>query len=260
MSTDIAAPALPREGRFVGVDVVDLTADRLRNRRLSRRFLERVFTEEERDRIDAAEDPVAETWTLWASKEAGFKVASKILGNPPVFRHRAFQVTDPPRNPQTTLRYRDIVLDLTVRADPDRIVVHAWNDPSSLVMVSEMSCDEAEAVLEFREPFEEWCEAHFSRAERDAVHSRPSAFVRLLARRDAARFLDVAEDRLAVRCTPGRIGRRPPFLYLDGEELSFADLSFSHHGGQLAWALTLPWTSPSQPPDTRSDPGPSGRA
>lgn len=237
--------AIPRAmGCYVGVDVVDLTADRLRERGLSRRFVERVFSESERARIESASDRLVETWSLWAAKEAGFKVVSKLLGAPPVFEHRAFEVRDAPGQLITSLRYRDVQLDLTVRAEGNQVVVHAWNDPSSLVMVSQMQMDAAREALGFEEPFGDWCEDRFSAEERDALHSRASAFVRLLARRDAAHFLNLGEDRLSIRCRPGPTGQRPPYLYLDGQEMSAADLSFSHHGTCLAWALIVPWTAP----------------
>jgi phosphopantetheinyl transferase (holo-ACP synthase) len=226
---------------YVGVDVVDLTADRLRDRGLSQRFLDRVFTEGERARIEVAADEVIETWSLWAAKEAAFKVVSKVLGAPPVFEHRAFEVTDAPGCPPSQVRYEDVRVALTVRADPEHVVVHGWNDPSSLVMVAEMDQDRARDLLEFREPFDTWCVTHFTPEERDALHSRASAFVRLLARRDAARFLDLEEKRLSIRAGPGTTGRRPPFLFIDGRESPSTDLSFSHHGNRLAWALTLPW-------------------
>ncbi len=230
----------PSEG-YVGVDVVDLTADRLRNRGLSPRFLDRVFTDAERARIEAADDDVSETWSLWAAKEAAFKVVSKILGTPPVFEHKAFEVIDAPGTPATEVRYGDFRVALTARADSQHVVVHAWNDPSSLVMVSEMAQDAAQDLLEFREPFDAWCGTRFTPEEREALHSRASAFVRLLARRDAARFLDVQETRLSIRAGPGPTGRRPPYLFVDGRESPSTDLSFSHHGNRLAWALTLPW-------------------
>jgi phosphopantetheinyl transferase (holo-ACP synthase) len=226
----------------VGIDVVDLTADRIRTREPNARFLERVFTETERSRIESASDRMIEVWSLWAAKEAGFKVISKLEGSPPVFEHRAFEVVDAPGAPLRTLRYRGLRLDLTVRVEPDHLVVHAWNDPSSLVLVSEMSLTAAREELGFVEPFDAWCERLLSPDERDAVHSQASAFVRILARRDAARFLDLSEERLSIRCPAGQVGRRPPFLYLDGGEMSSADVSFSHHGRQLAWALSVPWS------------------
>jgi phosphopantetheine--protein transferase-like protein len=243
MDVDPSPTIPPPHGSYVGIDVVDLTTDRIRTRELGPRFLQRVFTEAERSRIESAPDPTAETWTLWAAKEAGFKVISKVLGSPPVFEHRSFEVTDPPGQAVRALRYRDFRLDLTVWTELDHIVVHAWNDPSAVVLVSRISLDAAREVLDFAEPFDVWCERMLSADERNSVHSHASAFVRLLARRDAARFLDLEEARLSIRCPPGEPGRRPPFLYLDGEELSSADVSFSHHGSQLAWALSTPWAA-----------------
>lgn len=241
MDADRSSTSSPLTDGYVGVDIVDLTADRLRDRGLSQRFLDRVFTDAERDRIEAAVDAVSETWSLWAAKEAAFKVVSKLLGAPPVFEHKAFEVTDAPGTPPSEVRYRDVRVALTARAYPEHVVVHAWNDPSSLVMVSEMGQDAAQDLLEFSEPFDAWCRTHFTAEEQEALHSRASAFVRLLARRDAARFLDLEETRLSIRAGPGTTGRRPPYLFVDGRESPSTDVSFSHHGNRLAWALTLPW-------------------
>lgn len=241
------------KGRFVGVDVVDLGVDELRDRTRDGRFLDRVFTAGEQTRIRAAADPDVELWSLWAAKEAAFKVASKVLGAPPVFRHRAFEVRDPPGTPVAVVTYGDHAFRVTTQVDDTRVVVHAWSHPASMILVCDMDLAEAEALLGVGEPFQDWQARRMSPEERESAHSRASALVRVLARRDAARHLELPEDRLTIQCVPGPTGRRPPFIHLDGVPLADADVSLSHHGRRLAWALELPWAPvQAESPSTRS--------
>jgi phosphopantetheine--protein transferase-like protein len=245
--------------RFVGVDVVDLGVGHVRDRTRDARFLERVFTDVERARIRAAADPEVELWSLWAAKEAAFKVASKVLGAPPVFRHRAFEVRDPPGTAAAAVTYRERAFPITTQVDDTRVVVHAWSHPSSMILVCDLEVGEAEALLGVGEPFEDWRAQRMSPEELESAHSRASALVRILARRDAARHLDLPERRVTIQCVPGPTGRRPPFLHLDGAPLGDADVSLSHHGRRLAWALDLPW-SPIREPDSTTARSASGPA
>ena len=98
----------------MGVDVVDLTDPRTRDRSGDSRFLDRVFAPGERARIRAAADPSREVWVLWAAKEAAFKVVSKLQGEIPVFHHAAYQVSDEPGRPVSALRYGDTRLEVGV--------------------------------------------------------------------------------------------------------------------------------------------------
>lgn len=73
---------------LVGDDVVDLDDPSIA--RAHPRFAERVCSEDERARVATSPDLL---WTLFAAKEAAYKIAAKqALGPPPVFAHRAFVV------------------------------------------------------------------------------------------------------------------------------------------------------------------------
>jgi len=72
--------------------------------------------------------------------------------------------------------------------------------------------------------------------EAEAVHHRASAAVRLAARAALSAALSVDEARLEIVCAPGPVGRRPPEVLLDGSA-SAADVSLSHHGRWIAWAI-----------------------
>lgn len=231
----------PRSG-FVGVDVVDLTRHRATSRSRDQRFLDRVFTGREQERIRVSPDPEVEVWILWAAKEAAFKVLTKVAGTPPVFRHRAFETTDEPGDPARVLRHESGSVHLGVHADAHRVMVHAWDDPSSLVVASHLTVERASHELAVCEPLERWQSGRFAPEELDAVHGVSSALVRLLARREAAALLRLPEERLSIVCPPGPTGLRPPYLHLDGAPLQGVDLSLSHDGAHLAWALRIPWT------------------
>ncbi len=61
---------------------------------MDRRFIARVFTPEEQERIDRSESPDATLWMLWAAKEAAFKAVSKLKPGLS-FTHRVYAVTSP---------------------------------------------------------------------------------------------------------------------------------------------------------------------
>ena len=223
----------------VGVDVVDLQDPRARDRSGDDRFLERVFTASERERIRLSDNPALEVWVLWAAKEAGFKVASKVLSRPPVFQHAAFSVSDPPGTSASRLTYEGVSVHLGVDLHPHRVMVWAWNGPSPEILVAQCRIQEALGSLALSGRLEEWQADRFSPLELDAIHGLPSALVRLLARRDAARMLRVGENHLAITCSPGVTGQRPPYLELDGTRIPGVDVSLSHAGEQLAWAVRI---------------------
>jgi hypothetical protein len=61
----------------VGNDIVDLNAPGNAGKSRDSRFLDRVFTEGERQRIAGASSPDRLLWMLWAAKEAAYKALSR---------------------------------------------------------------------------------------------------------------------------------------------------------------------------------------
>lgn len=236
MTRTPAGPVL-EAGRFVGVDVVDLTAPRTMERASDARFLQRVFSPEERERIRVSPAPDRVLWTIWAAKEAAFKVISKMAGSPPVFRHADFRVAGPPDAPIRHVRCGSAEVEVGMDSDDRRILVWAWNGSSPEILVARSSVEDALALLGLDRDRERWEESALHPEERDAVHSLASALVRIMARRDAAHVLGVPRERLAIVCPPGDPGRRPPFLHQGGKPAPEVDLSLSHDGDELAWAI-----------------------
>ncbi|HEX9885423.1 MAG TPA: 4'-phosphopantetheinyl transferase superfamily protein [Longimicrobiales bacterium] len=216
---------------FVGNDVVDLDDPRCQGKAADARFLQRIFTREERERIQEAGDPDHSLWVQWAAKEAAFKVVSKVLGTPPSFRHTDFRVEFSEEG-LGAVAYGELLIpfdDIPTFAS-DRIHVLAWSGSRS---VAEGELEIGIAVLDPDEPSPE---ARLSERERASVHSTASAWVRVHAREHAARLLGAEEGGLEIVCDPGPSGRVPPRLLAGGEPIP-VDVTLSHHGRFVAWAL-----------------------
>lgn len=231
---------------LVGNDVVDLRDPRCSGKSADQRFVERVFTDREAAGIQDAADPDRRLWLFWTAKEATFKVISKLLGSPPPFEHAAFRVrlTDEgsdDRPPRGLVRYRGTEVPFLVEGAPDRIHTLAWHGhegpgPDRI----------SRGVRTFRRQGEtesaDWRSAlreRFSDREWASIHTPASALVRVRARRALARFLDVEEGEVEIVSDEGPPGRTPPRVLLRGQRCR-VDVSLSHHGRFLAWALAVP--------------------
>jgi phosphopantetheinyl transferase len=215
----------------IGNDVMDLADPRCGDRLADRRFMTRIFAEPERQWIQAADRPVQALWSLWAAKEAAYKVVSKRLGTAPAFEHAAFVVAPEPSATAGAVTYGDFVIpfrDVAPQDDEKRPFVHvvAWgpSEPGGWTA----SCVPLPAEPAPRERLTE--------RESSAVYSESSAWVRILAKRRIASQLRLESSRIQIVCGPGRPGRMPPQLWIDGAP-SDLDVSLSHHGGWVSWAV-----------------------
>ena len=232
---------------FVGVDVVDLRDRRCDGKVHDARFLTRVLNDVERGALAAAPDPTATLWRLWAAKEAAFKVVSKVRGAPPAFVHAAFCVDLP--GPQSrsglgNVEWEDVSVFIYWREMPGRIAALAWNGVAADGPPEWAWGAAADIDPEPTAPMDMLLEK-LSERERPPVHSRNSALVRLAARAALARALEVDEARVEVVCGEGPKGHVPPEALIDGRAAP-ADVSFSHHGEWLAWAIRPTGPRPAQ--------------
>ena len=230
----------PEQRLFVGMDVVDVRDRRCVGKANDVRFLSRVLSDAERRALATVPDPDVALWCFWAAKEAAFKVASKVRGQPPAFVHAAFRVALPV--PLTdgalgSVDWEDLSVFVRWHQMPGRVAALAWN-----------------GVVTDRPPEWDWGAAanldpdpaapmealllNLSKRERRPVHARNSALVRLAARAALARGLGVDETRVEIVCREGPKGRVPPEVLIDGKAAP-ADVSLSHHGEWLAWAIRL---------------------
>ena len=184
---------------WIGNDVVDLAEPGVAGKERDRRFMDRVFTPEERERILEAAAPTIALWKTWAAKETAFKIASKLREGL-VFAHRAFEVEADPAGQRARVRFDD--LDIRVRWETGARL-HPLHRPARQgaqfavpVAGSEgggaVAADRphaADGLLDWRRFFSgivhegQALHGELSDAEQASVHSTASARARLLARR-----------------------------------------------------------------------------
>ena len=216
--------------RVVGNDVVDLRDPRTVGKAGDARFLARVLDQGELAAVAGSPHPDEALWMHWAGKEATYKVVSKLRDEPPVFVHRDFVVGGEGVDHEGS-RYP---LQITRHG----AVLHALScagAPLTGVLPGMGRLDQPDA------PWSGSLEVLRSRLtdrEADPVHSLASAAVRLGARAALSDVMAVEERRLEIVCAPGATGRRPPRVLLDGSPAT-ADVSLSHHGDWIAWAILL---------------------
>jgi phosphopantetheine--protein transferase-like protein len=109
---------------LVGNDVVDLDDPQIARSHERERFVARICTPAERARLAASPLLARKTllWTLFAAKEAAYKIAAK-LGPAPGFAHKRFEVAadlESVRDVQTAT-----TMHLTIEVDETRGFIHA---------------------------------------------------------------------------------------------------------------------------------------
>lgn len=243
---------------LVGNDVVDLAAPRTRRRAIDRRFIDRVFAADEQEAISISDDPLIEVWSRWAAKETGFKVISKLIGQPPPFVHRAFRVAWSAQERAGKTCAETVIRSGVVRYEPPdapgtgdvleaTVSVALRGERLHSVGFGTRGEDPGDVHLESRvevldSPGSVWTGSleeltpRFTDRELDAVYSRQSAAVRLGARAHLVEVLEVTEERIEIVCAPGPTSQRPPSVLLDGEQAR-VDVSLSHDGQWISWAI-----------------------
>jgi len=216
---------------LIGNDVVDLRDPESDPRSLHPRFDARVFAPREREQISQSPDPNRERWSLWAAKEAAYKVARKISGetifSPVRFEVRLGAVSVlrdaeegwPVR--RGTVRHGDHEYELQVFQSADHIHALVNRGLSS-------GFDVVSGVSRLQSS---------DRTPTDAA--APGRAARALARRSLAAHSRRDEAVLEIR----REGRIPCF-FAHGRPLA-DDLSLSHHGDFVAFVFASP--KPSEP-------------
>lgn len=208
---------------LVGNDVVDLATEWARDRFQDRRFLDKVFSEAEQDAIRRFRNPNLLLWSLWACKEACYKIVRKLDPG----------VSFLPRQYRTSL----------VASGRSRFSSGSVDTPTGRIAVTVEAGDEfihSLGVLGNSSPWDKVVHQVLplgTRAVRD--EEQPARF-------ESLRIREAVKQRLSdlLGCEPGRIrivrrkgvrGLGPPTVWVDGKETN-TDLSMSHDGRFLAFA------------------------
>ena len=236
-------------GLWVGNDVVDLTDPRCAGKADSRRFLARVFAPDEAVRIRRSSTPDRTLWLLWAAKESAYKVVSKALGAPPPFVHAAFRVecqVTARRRVSGHVDYGVHAIPFLADVRPGSIHAVAWWSPAghgpdaTLPASLSWTVRSVAKALPGRgsSDLDELRVRAFTERERGAVHSVPSAAVRVAARAELARRLELPVQSLEIVCVGGQLGRTPPRVLVEGGPAD-VDVSLSHHHDLVAWVTRV---------------------
>ncbi len=187
---------------MIGNDVVDLADPESRPGASHPRFDARVFGPDELAALAAEPEPARLRWTLWAAKEAGYKVARKLAPRT-IFAPRRFQVRLGAGG-VGHVHWEGAALPLRVASGPDWVHAIVSSPGAGAIRTRRLALPPA---------------------------SSPGAAVREHALRALTGLLG----------GPLAIGKadRIPFLHRNGRRLG-ADLSLSHHGRYAAWACELP--------------------
>jgi phosphopantetheinyl transferase (holo-ACP synthase) len=248
------------KGSYVGNDVMDLKDPRCRDRAPGDRLVTRILATEEQLALERTAD--LESWRLalwahWAAKEAAYKVWSKVLPGSGPFVPRALVAeleispSDSAGVAHITGAVRETGGAPSVRvsgvSDARYVHVVGWSGPTDgplggrvetgLDEVAEDSID----VTGLRD--------RFTVAEWDGVRSRPGAVVRLLARERVRAIIESrgsaghsngeATDVQIITSGAAR-GSTAPKIRIADREMPGWDVSLSHHGRYVAWALLVP--------------------
>ncbi len=122
----------------VGNDVVDLGDPQIAEHHLRARFIERVCAREEADR---ARGDKRALWSLFAAKEAAYKVLVK-LGQPVGFAHREIVVAEGWRS----VAFRGVRLDLHLEGDDEHVHAVASLDAAPVSAVRHATGDQSRAA------------------------------------------------------------------------------------------------------------------
>jgi phosphopantetheine--protein transferase-like protein len=237
---------------WIGNDVVDLAEPGVAGKEHDRRFMDRVFTPEERERILAAAAPTLALWKTWSAKETAFKIASKLREGL-VFAHQQFEVVpddswEPERAAGEAIGQWASVyfegFEIKVRWDTACDYIHCigqlarQGDADALRTARELP-GHARPVLSRIVSEGHRLPGALSRAEQASVHSTASERVRLLARRLMDRWEQTLQGAEIVRSWRAW-GWSAPVISRGGEPVPGFDVSLSHDGRFVAVVLTGP--------------------
>jgi phosphopantetheinyl transferase len=203
---------------LIGNDIVDLTDPRAAGKSRDIRFMDRVFTTNERQAIFNHNNRDVFLWSLWAGKETAYKAICKV--------HPA--VSSSPR------RY-EIELFPSAGLVPERGVAHT---PFGLVSIrlfvrsDHLHCVGVTDGLGMDSVMWDVLKVDQRRSSQDYQ----SNIARKMIKRKASCYLNESPGTMEIIRTRGCHGLEPPVLYVRKTKTPI-DISMSHDGRFVACAL-----------------------
>lgn len=206
------------------------------------RFLKKILTDSEIERVAASADPDAALWSFWACKEAAYKVLNKQTGRA-VFMPRRWSVCFRGDSPVAEVSRAELPKGLAEGCDPtvfsagdvlleDKhfVPVRLFNAPTYVHCLAADRLD----VLNLAVWRVEILPEGYDQQGGDA-----SLWVRSCLVRDLSEHLRVEERLLEIRRVPRNNGElQPPAVYYKGAPAG-VDVSLSHDGDYVAYAFMV---------------------
>lgn len=201
---------------YVGNDVVDLRDPANAGKSKNSRFLKKILTDTEIEFIKKMERPVAALWSLWACKEAAYKV--KIKSFPDIlFIPRRWQVVF--NKLQSEYSEGEVIIP-----GKGSVYIRLFSNNQYVHCVGADSFDVLDQVIWSVEALPEEKEIN------------PSLFLRDRLGKKLAKNLSLNFHDIRIRRTKINGEFQQPRIYVGGKETDI-DISLSHDGRFVAYAF-----------------------
>jgi len=208
---------------------VDLTNPQARGKNRDTRFIDRVFSEDERQQILNCSEPDFLLWSLWAGKETGYKAICKANAD----------VTSAPRRyevkldiPEKIVREDESFISGVVETpyDPVFIRIFAGNDYIHCIGIAGRS-GAINSVIRGVQKIKKMQEGEIRHSPNAA-----SVRVRELAKRKISSHLKQDIEDIDILRLKGPRGLGSPIVSIKGNK-AVVDISLSHDGNFVSYAF-----------------------
>lgn len=206
----------------VGNDIVDLFTKGTAGRAKDNRFVDRILTDDEKKVLFCRqESPDSLLWALWAAKETAFKAVNKSFPD----------ISSAPRRYAVTLQAQSLKSK----------IAGCVNTPAGAVAVSIFIRDTHIHCIGTTGNPDDLDNVVFGTKRMDAeseelLYRQQSVQVRKLAKEKIARCFNMDTGNIDIRRSRQKKQPGPPVIRFNDRE-SFMDISLSHHGRYVAFAV-----------------------
>lgn len=225
---------------YVGNDIVNLNDPYARKKSANIRFLNRVFTPNERKLIDRASVPDSAVWSIWAAKEAAYKAVSQ----------KGAAVSSSPLSYEIDLHLGGDAsapcCEGAVVTPGGHVFFRAACGADFVHCIAVDSPDNWGRIV--------WGMQRFDPENRSLAWTPDESLsARTAARRRLAAVYRVNVDEIEIRRRPGAAGANPPAAYFQGRVMP-GSLSLSHDFPFTAYAFTVESGTPDLFPFRKAHP------
>lgn len=201
---------------YVGNDVVDLRESANTGKSKNLRFLKKILTDAEIEFVKNAENPESALWSLWACKEAAYKVKKKSFPGT-AFIPRRWQVVF--NKPQSTHSDGEVIIPET-----GTVFIRLFPNPQYIHCVAVDCLASLDKLIWSIESVPE------------EKNVNPSLYLRHFLGQNLAQYLSLNFRQIEIKRTRENGELLPPRVYIDGKKASI-DISLSHDGRFVAYAF-----------------------